>query len=124
MSLPNITKDDELQLQEMTEQYQQLSQLYSSLHSQVAQMDLESKELDSAIAELKKVDEQTEVFKRAGTVLIKKTAGDALKELDAKKEILQVRINRLKNQEKQTEQQITKLQNQIQAKLGQLQQRK
>ncbi len=120
MSIPNISKSKEIELQEMTQQYQNMSQAYNQIRGQVSQLQLESRDLEVALAELEKAPADAEVFKRAGSILVRKTAGDVKDDLAAKKEILEVRINRSKTQESQFGSQLQKLQETIQKKLAEL----
>ena len=65
--------------------------------------------------ELKKTDENTEVFKQAGTLLIKVEYKDALDEMEDKLETLQLRKQTMARQEERVMKKLEEMQATIQA---------
>ena len=65
--------------------------------------------------ELKKSDEKTEVFKQAGTLLIKVEYADALADTEEKLETLQLRKQTMARQEERVMKKLEEMQTTIQA---------
>ena len=70
---------------------------------------------ECALEELKKTDENTEVFKQAGTLLIKVEYSDALSEMEEKLETLQLRKQTMARQEERVMKKLEEMQSTIQA---------
>ena len=66
---------------------------------QVQNVEIQIQETEKALEELKKTDENTEVFKQAGTLLIKVDYADALAEMEDKLETLELRKQTMTRQE-------------------------
>ena len=71
-------------------------------------------ETEKALEELKKTDENTEVFKQAGTLLIKVEYSDALSEMEEKLETLQLRKQTMARQEERVMKKLEEMQATIQ----------
>ena len=78
-------------IQNQLNQFQQLQQQAQAVSMQVQNVEIQIQETEKALEELKKTDENTEVFKQAGTLLIKVEYADALAEMEDKLETLQLR---------------------------------
>ena len=76
-------------------------------------MDLESAEVDRALAELKKAGETDAVYKSAGSILIKANKEELIKELDERKELSSTRATVLGKQELRVRENIKELQGKI-----------
>ena len=70
---------------------------------------------EKALEELKKSDENTEVFKQAGTLLIKVEYSDALADMEDKLETLQLRKQTMARQEERVIKKLEEMQSTIQA---------
>ena len=82
---------------------------------QVQNVEIQIQETEKALEELKKTDENTEVFKQAGTLLIKVEYADALAEMEDKLETLQLRKQTMTRQEERVMKKLEEMQSTIQA---------
>ena len=78
-------------IQQQLNQFQQLQQQAQAVTMQIQNVEVQIQETEKALEELKKTDENTEVFKQAGTLLIKVEYADALSDTEEKLETLQLR---------------------------------
>jgi len=81
---------------------------------QVQNVEIQIQETEKALDELKKSDENTEVFKQAGTLLIKVEYADALSEMEDKLETLQLRKQTMSRQEERVMKKLEEMQATIQ----------
>ena len=86
-------------IQNQLNQFQQLQQQAQAVTMQVQNVEIQIQETEKALEELKKTDENTEVFKQAGTLLIKVDYADALAEMEDKLETLELRKQTMTRQE-------------------------
>ena len=82
---------------------------------QVQNVEVQIQETEKALEELKKNDETTEVFKQAGTLLIKVDYNDALAEMEDKLETLELRKQTMARQEERVMKKLEEMQATIQA---------
>ena len=66
---------------------------------QKQQVDMDSNEAEKALEELKKAGDDDQVFKHAGSILIKSTKKNLIEELEEKKELAKTQITVLSKQE-------------------------
>ena len=78
-------------------------------------VEVQIQETEKALEELKKNDETTEVFKQAGTLLIKVDYNDALADMEDKLETLQLRKQTMTRQEERVMKKLEEMQATIQA---------
>jgi len=100
-------------LQEELARYDQLQQTLQALLAQKQQVDLEIAELDRALEELQKQPDDVEVYKVAGSIMIKSNKQDLLKELQEKKELANTRRTVLSKQEEKVRQSLQEVQNKL-----------
>ena len=74
-------------LQEQIAKMQQSQQNLQSILMQKQQVEMENAESDRALEELKKASDDDQVFKYAGTILIKSDKKSLIDELEEKKEL-------------------------------------
>lgn len=86
--------------------------------SQKVQLENALKEVENAIQEVEKVDESTPIYKSVGTVLVKTKKEDVLKELNEKKETIEVRIRALSRQEEKLKERLKELQEKVKSMLS------
>ena len=67
-------------IQEQLNQFQQLQQQAQAVTMQIQSVEVQIQETEKALEELNNNDENTEVFKQAGNLLIKVDYKDALEE--------------------------------------------
>ena len=101
-------------IQNQLNQFQQLQQQAQAVSMQVQNVEIQIQETEKALEELKKTDENTEVFKQAGTLLIKVEYADALAEMEDKLETLQLRKQTMARQEERDVKKLDEMQASIQ----------
>ncbi len=102
-------------IQHQLNQFQQLQQQAQAVTMQVQNVEIQIQETEKALEELKKADENTEVFKQAGTLLIKVEYADALADMEDKLETLELRKQTMTRQEERGMKKLEEMQNTIQA---------
>lgn len=103
---------------ETQEKLQELNFIEQNLQNSLLQkqaFQLELNETESAIEEIKKSDD--DIYKILSSVMIKTKKESVLKELGEKKDILNLRLKSLENQEKSLREKMEKLQKDIEGKL-------
>jgi prefoldin beta subunit len=106
------------QVQNMIAQLQTIQQQLQMVVSQKVQLESALKEIENAIQEVEKTSEDTPIYKSVGTVLVKTKRGDILKELNEKKETIEVRIRALSRQEEKLRERLQELQNKVKSMLS------
>ncbi len=101
-------------IQNQLNQFQQLQQQAQAVTMQVQNVEIQIQETEKALEELKKTDDSTEVFKQAGTLLIKVEYADALSEMEDKLETLQLRKQTMARQEERVMKKLEEMQATIQ----------
>ena len=86
-------------LQEQIGKLQQSQQNLQSTLAQKQQVELEQVEYEKALEELKKASDDEQVFKHAGSILIKSTKNDLIAEIEEKKELSKTKTTVLAKQE-------------------------
>ena len=86
-------------LQEQIAKMQQSQQNLQSILMQKLQVEMENAESDRALEELKKASDDDQVFKYAGTILIKSDKKSLIDELEEKKELSKTKSTVLAKQE-------------------------
>ena len=86
-------------LQEQIAKMQQSQQNLQSILMQKQQVEMENAESDRALEELKKASDDDQVFKYAGTILIKSDKKSIIDELEEKKELSKTKSTVLAKQE-------------------------
>ncbi|MCD6275715.1 MAG: prefoldin subunit beta [Thermoplasmata archaeon] len=87
-------------LQEKLQQAQRLQAELESIVAQRYQLEINLKEVEKSLEELEKVDENTPIYKSVGSILVKaKSKEEVKKELEDKKETLEIRIKAIKRQQ-------------------------
>ena len=86
-------------LQEQIGKLQQSQQNLQSIMAQKQLVDMDSAEADKALEELKKASDDDQVFKHAGSILIKSTKNVLVEELEERKELAKTQITVLTKQE-------------------------
>ena len=104
-------------IQEQLNQFQQLQQQAQAVTMQIQNVEVQVQETEKALEELK-TDENTDVFKQAGTLLIKVDYKEALDEMEDKLETLQLRKQTLARQEERVMKKLEEMQATIQAAMN------
>ena len=102
-------------IQHQLNQFQQLQQQAQAVTMQVQNVEIQIQETEKALEELKKTDENTEVFKQAGTLLIKVDYNEALADMEDKLETLNLRKQTMSRQEERVMKKLEEMQATIQS---------
>ena len=106
------------QIQNQLAQLQQIQQQAQALMQQKSQVEMVLRETERSLEELKKTEEDAVVYKAAGELLVKANREEVLKDLEEKKDSLDVRLKSLARQEERIQSRFTQLQDQLKAALG------
>ena len=104
-------------LQEQIGKLQQTQQGLQSIMGQKQQVEMDSNEAEKALEELKKTGDDDQVFKHAGSILIKSTKKDLIEELEEKKELAKTQITVLSKQEERLKSSLQEQEKKIQEML-------
>ncbi len=88
------------------------------LMAQRQRIEMEVAESDKALEVLKEVSGDQKVYKSVGAVLVEKERDKVVKELEERKEFLDMRAKVLQKQEEKTKEKLTGLQETLQKELG------
>jgi prefoldin beta subunit len=104
-------------LREQLARFEQAQQNLQAILVQKQQVEVESSEVDRALAELKKAGENEAVYKSAGSILVRAKKEDLLKDLEERKELAATRTAVLQKQEQRVRETIRELQSKIEGAL-------
>ena len=105
------------QLQEQLQRLQQLQQTLETVVAQRQQLELESMEVNRALAELEKIPDDGLVYKSVGALLVKAEKKKVVDELVERKELLATRVAVLQRQQTRADERLKELQRTIQERL-------
>jgi len=100
-------------LQEQLAKMQQSQQNLQSIMAQKQQLEIEHLETEKALEEIKKAGENDDVYKHAGSILIKSTKKDLIDDLEERKELAKTRSTVLSKQEEQVKQSLKEQESKI-----------
>lgn len=109
-------------VQEQLNQFQTYQQQAQSVAMQKQTITLQINESKKALDELSKVDDDNEVYKTAGPLLIKTSKADSESELKDSIEMLEIRMSTIEKQEKRIASKLEELQESLQSAMNQMQQ--
>ncbi|UCE73138.1 MAG: prefoldin subunit beta [Methanomassiliicoccales archaeon] len=113
-----MEKEMSAQLQNKIAQFQHIQQQIQVLSSQKFQLEAQLRETERALSELDKISEDTPVYKSVGSLLVKAEDKEGVeKELNEKKETIDIRIKALDRQEKHLVEKYQALQQELSAAL-------
>lgn len=102
-------------IQHQLNQFQQLQQQAQAVTMQKQNVEVQIQETEKALEELNKTDKNADVFKQAGTLLIKVPYDEAHEDMEEKLETLKVRSQTMARQEERVMKKLEEMQNSIQA---------
>jgi prefoldin beta subunit len=105
------------QVQQRLLRLQQLQQTLQGILTQKQQLEMELTEVEQALDELEKMTDKATIYKSIGSLLVKSEKGKVTKDLDERKELLDMRINVLGKQEERLRKQVRELQTKLQRDL-------
>ncbi|MBL7169456.1 MAG: prefoldin subunit [Candidatus Aenigmarchaeota archaeon] len=100
------------QEQQMLAQAQVYQQQMQMILAQRETLDMQQKEIENALVEMKKTKEK-EVYKIAGTVLVKDSKVAVIKDLSGKKKLIDTQLKRLEINEKRIKEKVDELVNKV-----------
>jgi prefoldin beta subunit len=110
----NMAEEISPQLQNKIAQFQQLQQQIQVVSSQKFQLEAQLRDTERAITELEGSPPDITIFKNVGNLLVEAKNKDKVgKELDEKKETIDIRIKALDRQEKQLVEKYQSLQQEL-----------
>jgi prefoldin beta subunit len=105
-------------IQEKLTRLQQLQNTMQQLVLQKQRLDLELNESERALKTLEDVPSDAKVYKSAGAILVEKRKDDVVKDLEERREFLEMRSKVLMKQEGNTRERLTSLQESLQKELS------
>lgn len=109
-------------IQHQLAQFQQMQQQAQAITMQKQNVDLQIRETEKALEELEKVEDNAEVYKTAGTLLIKMPKPELTEDLTDKLETLQLREKTVKRQEERIMKRLQEMQDTLQGAMQMQQQ--
>ena len=100
-------------IKEQVSRLHQIQQNLQAIMMKKQQIEQETSDTDRAIEEIKKIDEDNKVYKRYNTLLIKANRENILKELEEKKDTLDIRMEVVEKQEKRVSDNLKEVENKI-----------
>ncbi len=97
------------ELEQAVIKYQQVESQLASIIAQKSVITSEINEIDRTLNILKSVNEDTPVYKNTGFVLIKVPRDEVIKELEERKEELEIRLNSFSKMEETLKKQLEEL---------------
>ena len=96
-------------VQQMFLRYQQLQQQLQLIRARKRQLQLELAEVENALKELGKLGDDVPIYKSVGSLLIRVERESVMRELEDRKEYLNVRMKSLEREEERAQQQLEEL---------------
>jgi prefoldin beta subunit len=107
------------QLQNKIAQFQQMQQQIQVLSSQKLQLEAQLRDTERAISELEKTSDEAPIYKSVGSLLVKAENKESIvKELNEKKETIDIRIKALDRQEKHLMEKYQSMQQELSAAIS------
>lgn len=101
------------EIQQQAIRYQQIQAQLNQLIAEKNILEQELREINRALEVLKKVPNDAEIYRATGHLLIKINKDSAEKELNERKELLELRLKTLSRQETLLRQQLSEIQNKL-----------
>jgi len=92
------------------EQFEALRQTYYAILIQKQKLKQQYDEIENALNELSKIENEKTIYKLVGNVMIQRDKESLINELKEKKEILEIRLQSLEKQEEKLKDKLEKLQ--------------
>ena len=101
------------EVQQLVIQYQTLREHYSRIETELRVVEAELSEIDNIVDTLKNLDENAELYKATGHILVKRSKAEILKELEERKELLTIKRDKYRKQLDFLTKQINELENKL-----------
>ncbi len=102
-----------MDIQQKLEQLKIVEQSLQTILAQKQAIQSQLEEINNAIQELEKLEENKKVYKLIGNLLLEVDKNKVLQELKERKEILEIRLQSLNKQEEKLREKLQKLQEEI-----------
>jgi prefoldin beta subunit len=106
------------EIQQLLIQYQAVREQYARIEAELRAVEAELSEIDSINSTLKDLDDNVELYKSVGHILVRKTRSEILKELEERKELLTIKRDKYKKQLDFLNKQIQDLENKLREALA------
>jgi prefoldin beta subunit len=106
------------EIQQLLIQYQAVREQYARIEAELRAVEAELSEIDSINSTLKDLDDNVELYKSVGHILVRKTRSEILKELEERKELLTIKRDKYKKQLEFLNKQIQDLENKLREALA------
>ena len=98
--------------------YQQLQQTLQAILARKQQLSLELMEVENALKALEEIDDDTPVYKSIGALLIRSEKAKLVQELEDRKTVIQLHLERLESQEKRAQEELKDVEAKLRRDLG------
>jgi len=105
-------------VQERIQRLQQLQNTMQQLLTQKQRIEMELSESSKALETLEETDQESKVCKSVGAVLVERPKDVIVKELEERKEFLEMRMKVIQKQEDKTKERLSEIQANLQKDLG------
>ncbi|MBD3205272.1 prefoldin subunit beta [Candidatus Bathyarchaeota archaeon] len=105
-------------VQERIQRLQQLQNTMQQLLTQKQRIEMEITESSKALETLAETDDDSRVYKSVGAVLVERPKDAIVKELEERKEFLEMRMKVIQKQEDKTKERLSEIQANLQKDLG------
>ena len=105
-------------VQQMFLRYQQLQQQLQLVQARKRQIQLELAEVENALRELEKLGDDVPIYKSVGSLLIRADKASVVKELEDRREFLNLRLRSVEREEERAQQQLEELEPRLRKALG------
>lgn len=101
------------EVQQLIIQYQTLREHYSRIETELRVVEAELSEINNVMDTLKTLDENAELYKATGHILVRRSKSDIVKELEERKELLSLKKDKYRKQLDFLTKQINELENRL-----------
>lgn len=105
-------------VQQYLKQLDDLQKSYAAVASQKQSIEAQLNEIKNALEELGKAKDDTDVYRIAGSILVRVEKENVVKELEESKELFETRLKVLENQEKRIVEEMRRLNQEISRAMG------
>lgn len=106
------------EVQQLIIHYQTLREHYTRIETELRIVEAELSEIDNIMDTLKNLSDDAELYKATGHILVRKTKGEVVRELEERKELLTIKKDKYKKQLEFLTKQINELENKLREALS------
>ncbi len=101
------------EVQQTLAQYQSIRDTYLKIDAELKLVETELTDIEHILDTLKNIEGEPELYKMVGHILVKKTKDNVIKELEERKELLNIKKDKYKKQLSVLEKQLKELENKL-----------